>query len=352
MFNSVSPVKIGDRLVGPGLPCFIIAEAGVNHDGSLEKAKRLVDVAVAARADCVKFQSFKTDKLLLPSLEKCDYQRVGDGTEGSYADMIRRLEISEQMHRELFDYCKERGIMFLSTPFDNDSTDLLDRLGVRAFKIDSGNLNHPQHLEHIAKKGKPIILSTGMATIGEIDEAVKTIFSTGNRQLILLHCTSNYPPQPSDVNLRAMTTLQYQFNVPVGYSDHTVGLPVTLAAVGHGAVAIEKHFTLDRSAKGPDHLASLEPDELIQLVKGIRMIDQALGSSRKEPVPSEKAVADSLRRSVVCIKPISQGTVITADMLAIKRPGDGIAPKFFDLIVGRIAQKDIPANSVISWEQI
>ncbi|MAF99553.1 MAG: N-acetylneuraminate synthase [Nanoarchaeota archaeon] len=348
----MQPVKIGDKLIGPNQPTFFIAEAGVNHDGDINKAKQLIDVAVEAGADCVKFQSFKTDKLLVQNLEKAEYQKVGDGTDGNYAEMIRRLEINEQMHVELFNYCEQKGIMFLSTPFDNESTDLLDKLGVKAFKIDSGNLNHPQHLKHIASKSKPIILSTGMATIGEIDEAVKAIYSTGNKQLILLHCTSNYPPSPLDVNLKAMKTLRYQFNIPIGYSDHTPGLPVSLAAVGHGACIIEKHFTLDRNAKGPDHLASLEPQEVIDLVKGFKMIDQAMGSSEKQPVEAEKGVADSLRRSVVTIIDIPKGATITQEMLSIKRPGNGIPPKFKDLVVGRIAQQNIPADSTIAWSQI
>ncbi|MBS3165657.1 N-acetylneuraminate synthase [Candidatus Woesearchaeota archaeon] len=351
MSSSIT-VKIGDKVVGSDNPCFIIAEAGVNHDGSIEKAKKLIDAAVEAKADAVKFQTFKTDKILIKSLEKCRYQKVGDGEEGSYADMIRRLELDEEAHRELFNYATQKGIMFLSTPFDNESTDLLDRLGVKAFKIDSGNLNHPQHLKYIASKGKPIILSTGMATIGEIDEAVKAIYSEGNRQLILLHCTSNYPPSPSDVNLKAMKTLQYQFDVPVGYSDHTIGLPVTLAAVARGAVVVEKHFTLSHMSKGPDHLASLEPNELKQLVEGIRMISQALGSTKKEPVAAEKEVADNLRRSIVSLNDLNQGTKITKEMLAVKRPGTGIPSKYLDLIVGRIVKKDIPEDSLINWDQI
>lgn len=345
------PIQIGKLTVGPGYPVVFIAEAGVNHDGSLEKAKKLIDVAVEAKADIVKFQTFKTDKLLVQNLDKCAYQKVGDGG-GSYADMIRRLELNEQMHIELMAYCKQKGIMFLSTPFDEESVDMLDELGVEAFKIDSGNLNNPYLVRHIASKQKPIVLSTGMARIGEIDEALQTIYSTGNHRIILLHCTSNYPPAISDVNLLAMNTIKMQFNTIVGYSDHTPGIPVSLAAVALGACVIEKHFTLDRSAKGPDHLASVEPHELKELIAGIRMISTALGSTQKHPVPAEKAVAQSLRRSVVSLVPIKKGTVITKEMVAIKRPGDGIAPKFFDLIVGRVAQKDIAGDTPLSWDQI
>jgi len=345
-------IQIGNRLIGLGHPCFIIAEAGVNHDGDLEKAKRLIDVAVEAKADAVKFQSFHTDKLLLLDLDKCQYQKVGDGEQGTYAEMIRRLEISQPMHHELFDHCQKKGIMFLSTPFDEESVDLLDTLGVKAFKIDSGNLNNPRLVKHIASKNKPVFLSTGMATIGEIDEAVKNFYSTGNHQLILLHCTSNYPPNYADVNLKAMDTLSRQFELPVGYSDHTKGLSVSLAAAALEAVVIEKHFTLDRSARGPDHLASVEPQELIDLVKGIRIINLALGNTKKEPVSAEIEVANSLRRSLVAVKFIPKNTIITSEMIDIKRPGNGLSPKYYDLIIGRIAREDIPINTLIKWSQI
>jgi N,N'-diacetyllegionaminate synthase len=345
-------IKIGDKLIGEGQPVFFIAEAGVNHDGDVEKAKKLIDVAAEAGADAVKFQTFKTFKLLTENLEKATYQKVGDGEDGSYAEMIKRLEISKEMHDELYAYCQRKNIMFLSTPFDEDSVDLLDELGVSAFKVDSGNLNNPYLLKHIASKGKPMVMSTGMATVGEIEDALEAVYSTGNRQVILLHCTSNYPPAVEDTNIKALQTMKAQFNVPVGYSDHTPGLPVSLAAVALGAVMIEKHFTLDRSAKGPDHLASLEPQEVTDLVKGIKMVTTALGLSRKAPVPAEAEVAASLRRSVVTVAPIPRGATITREMLAVKRPGDGIPPKFLELMVGRTAQQDIPEDSVINWDQI
>lgn len=345
-------VFLGNRIIGSGYPCFIIAEAGVNHDGDIEKAKKLIDVAVEAGADAVKFQSFKTEKLLIPTLEKCAYQKKGDGKEGTYADMIKRLELNEDMHKELYYYAQQKGIIFLSTPFDEDSVDLLDNLGVYAFKIDSGNLNNPKLVEYIASKNKPIILSTGMATIGEIDESLKVINSTGNNKVILLHCTSNYPPSFSDVNLKAMKTLKLQFNCLVGYSDHTVGIAVSLASVALGAVVIEKHFTLDKMAKGPDHLASLDKKELKEMVAGVRCVSEALGSTSKKPVKKEKEVANSLRRSIVSIVNITKGEIISPEMIAIKRPGNGIEPKFYDLIIGRVAQKDIPINSLITWNQI
>lgn len=350
--DKMNTIKIGDRFVGPGYPIFIIAEAGVNHAGDVEKAKKLIDIALEAKADAVKFQSFKTEKLLLPTLKKCAYQKKGDGEEGSYADMIRNLELNEDMHKELFEYCTDKGIMFLSTPFDEESVDLLDSLGVGAFKIDSGNLNNHQLVKYIASKNKPIILSTGMATIGEIDESLKVMKGVGNNKVILLHCTSNYPPSFSDVNLKAMKTLELQFDCLVGYSDHTEGIAVTTAAVALGAVMIEKHFTLDKNAKGPDHLASLDPLELKSMVKGIRCVHQALGSTSKKPVMAEKEVADNLRRSIVSTINILKGEVISPEMIAIKRPGNGIEPKFYNLIIGRVAQKDIYANSLVKWDQI
>jgi len=346
-------IRIGERIIGPGQPCFVIAEAGVNHDGNVEKAKALIDIAVKAGADVVKFQTFKTDKLVTNALQKCEYQKVGDGSEGNYADMLKKLELNEEAHRELQNYASKKGILFMSTPFDEESADFLHALGVPAFKIDSGNLNNSRLVRHIASKMKPVILSTGMATIGEIDLAVREILSTGNDQLILLHCTSNYPPSFSDTNLKAIETMRLQFeNIPIGYSDHTPGIAVSLAAVALGAVLIEKHFTIDKRSKGPDHLASLEPQELIELVTGIKQVTQSLGSSCKNPVRAEKEVADTLRRSVVSIKAIPKGAKITKEMVAIKRPGNGIPPNLIDIVIGRTAQKDIPGDSLINWDQV
>lgn len=342
---------IGNKKIGRNHPCFIIAEAGVNHNGDIKTALKLIDIAVNAKSDAVKFQTFNTEKLLLPDLDKAEYQKIGDGKKGNYSDMIKRLELSESEHKVLYDYCNEKGILFLSTPFDNDSTDLLNELGVKAFKIDSGNLNNHQHIDYIAKKGKPIILSTGMSNVGEIDEAV-SIVKGNNVPIIILHCTSNYPPSYQDINLRAMETMRLQFNSLIGYSDHTPGIAVSIAAVALGAVLIEKHFTIDRNQQGPDHLASLLSNELIELVDSVSNVQSSLGYTEKKPVLAEKDLITSLRRSIVSIKDIKKGTIIKQEYLDIKRPGNGIPPKYFDLIKGRVARENIPCNSLITWDKV
>ncbi len=345
-------IKIGDKAVGKGKPVFVIAEAGVNHDGDVEKAKKLIDVAVAAKADAVKFQTFKTDKLIVPGVPKAQYHKRTTGDKGDFTQMLRTLELSKEDHEVLAAYAKKKGIIFMSTPFDEDSCDLLFDLGVPLFKIDSGNLNNHQLVRHIASKQLPVIISTGMSTLGEIEETCNVFLSTGNKKLILLHCTSNYPPALEDVNLRAMETMRLAFGTLVGYSDHTQGIPVTLAAVALGAVAIEKHITFDRNAPGPDHLASVEPDELKALVSGVRMIERALGHSMKKPVEDEKDVIAALRRSVVSVADIARGKVITKEMVAIKRPGTGLAPKFIDVVIGRTARVDIKKNELITFDKI
>jgi N,N'-diacetyllegionaminate synthase len=345
-------IQIADRMVGPGKPVFFIAEAGVNHDGDVEKAKKLIDVAAEAKADAVKFQSFKTDKLIVKGVPKADYHKKTTGDEGDFYDLIKELELSKDAHTLLSDYAKEKGIIFMSTPFDEESADMLFELGVPLFKVDSGNLNNLRLVRHIAEKQRPVILSTGMATVGEIEETLEVIKKTGNKNIILLHCTSNYPPALTDVNLNAMDTMAQQFGTIIGYSDHTSGIPITLAAVAKGARVIEKHITLDRSAKGPDHLASVEPHELKEMVVGIRMIEQALGNSAKKPVEAEKEVAAALRRSVVSTMPISKGTVITKEMVAIKRPGTGLAPKYIDTIIGRKVQRDISKDELITFDKV
>ena len=345
-------IKIGERHVGETSPCFIIAEAGVNHDGSVSKAKELIDAAVEAKADAVKFQSFTTDKLILSNTPKAEYHKKTTGDKDGFDDMLRQLELSESDHIEIRDYCDNRGIAFMSTPFDPDSADLLERLGVNVFKVDSGNFNNPYLVKHIAIKDKPMILSTGMTTISEIEETMSVLEEVGNKQAILLHCTSNYPPSYEDVNLRAMMTIRNTFNTLVGYSDHTQGLCITIAAVAMGATVIEKHLTLDRSSPGPDHLASLEPREFSDLVSQVRSVEASMGSSIKRPVAAEAEVADSLRRSVVSTEKIHKGQMITRRMVDVKRPGTGLPPKYLEWVVGRVAQKDIPANQVITFKSV
>ena len=282
-------IRIEDKLIGEEEPCFIIAEAGVNHNGSVELAKKLIDAAKDAGADAVKFQTFKAENVVVKDAQKAEYQKETTG-EGSQYEMIKKLELTEEDFRELADYAKEKDIMFLSSPFDKDSIDLLNELDVPAFKVGSGEITNFPLLRYIAKKGKPIILSTGMSTLGEIEEALDVIRSEGVEDIALLHCVSNYPARIEDVNLRAMGTLKQAFKLPVGFSDHTLGITAPIAAVALGACVIEKHFTLDRNLPGPDHKASLEADELKEMVKAIREVEKVLGNGIKRPTKEEEEI--------------------------------------------------------------
>jgi N,N'-diacetyllegionaminate synthase len=346
----VNPVNVGTFSIGPGKPCFVIAEAGVNHNGDIAIALRLVDAAVRAGVDAVKFQTFKADRIVSQAASKAEYQLRTTSADESQLHMLRRLELSIDAHRELVCYCEDRGMLFLSTPFDEDSADELERLGVAAFKIPSGEITNLDLVRHVAHKGKPVILSTGMAYLGEVETALRTIRDTGNSEVILLHCVSNYPADACDANLRAMGVMRDAFQVPVGYSDHTLGTEVALAAVALGACVVEKHFTLDRTMSGPDHTASLDPDDLASLVKGIRRVEQALGHGRKEPAASEMATAAVARKSLVAEQDIPAGTVLTRSMIAVKRPGTGISPSLAAIAVGRSARRDIQRGTVLAWE--
>ena len=336
----VTSIQIGARVIGPDRPCFVIAEAGVNHDGGLEKAVRLVEVAVEAGADAVKFQTFKAERLVTASAAKADYQVRATGSSEPQAQMLRRLELADDDHRELMRQCDRHGILFLSTPFDDGSVDLLADLGVEAFKIASGDVTNFPLLIHIASKGKPVILSTGMSSLGEVEAAVRTLEQAGTRELALLHCVSNYPAEPGDANLRAMETMARAFRVPVGYSDHTLGIEVTLAAVALGACVVEKHFTLDRTLPGPDHHMSLEPDELATLVHGIRTVEAALGDGRKVAAASEARTAAVARRSLVARCDIPKGTVLTEDQVVIQRPASGLPPSMLSQLCSRRLRVD------------
>lgn len=334
-------------------PVFIIAEAGVNHNGSLKLAKKLVDVAVEAGADAVKFQTFKTDRLVIRDSPKAAYQQETTGSEGSQYQMLKQLELGRADHLELIKYCRQKNIMFLSTPFDFESADLLDEIGVPVFKVGSGDLTNLPLLEHIALKGKPMIVSTGMSGLSEVEAAVNIITGTGNKDLILLHCVSNYPADFKDVNLRAMSTLKKAFGVPVGYSDHTPGIEVSIAAVALGARVIEKHFTLDKSMEGPDHRASLDPAELKQLVQSIRNVEKALGDGIKRCQNSEQDVRKVARKSLVARRKIKAGEQLTLENVTIKRPETGIKPGKLNSLIGKArAKKDIEFDTVIRWEDI
>jgi N,N'-diacetyllegionaminate synthase len=343
-------VKLNGRPVGPGNPCFIIAEAGVNHNGDPALAKRLIDAAAKAGVDAVKFQTFKTDRLMTRFAPKADYQRAATDPSESQADMIRRLELPFDVFQDLFDYCRQRNVLFLSTPFDEESADFLDELGVPAFKLGSGELTNIPFVAHVARKKKPLLVSTGMSWLVEVETCVRAIREAGNQDIVLLHCVSSYPAAPQDTNLRAMETMRQAFGVPVGYSDHTVGVEVPLAAAALGACVVEKHFTLDRSLPGPDHQASAEPAELAALVRGIRAVESALGHGRKEPAASEAGTARAARRSLVAACDIAAGTVLTEEMIAIKRPGTGLPPAMRPHVVGRRARVPIAKDSVLNLE--
>jgi N,N'-diacetyllegionaminate synthase len=348
----LSPVVVGGRRIGPGEPVFVIAEAGVNHNGDPQRAKKMVDAAAEAGADAVKFQTFSAERLVTAAALEGGRDDPAAPALQSQIEMLRRLELSPQAHRELHSLCEARRILFLSTPFDERSADLLEGLGVLAFKIGSGELTHLAFLDYIARKRKPVMLSTGMAYLSEVDEATRVIRNAGCDQLILLHCVSAYPAAPSQANLRAMRAMSEAFQMPVGYSDHTLGSEVALAAVALGACVIEKHFTLDRTLPGPDHHVSLEPRELGAMVRSIRTVERALGRGIKEPGQSELANRIAVRRSLVAVQNIPAGTRIHKDMITAKRPATGLPPGCLDWLIGRRARVMITANQFILPEMV
>ena len=348
----VDPVTIGEQKVGPGLPCLVIAEAGVNHNGSLEMALRLIDAAADAGADIVKFQTFKAEEVVSPIAPKADYQVQTTGGSESQLEMVKKLELQPEAFRQIERRCRERGIVFMSTPFDKGSVDLLKDLGVVAFKIGSGELTNLPFLSYVAAQGKPMILSTGMSNLDEVAAAVGAVRAAGNRELVILHCVSNYPAAPSSVNLRVMKTLEDEFGVPVGYSDHTEGIAIPLAAVALGACIVEKHFTLDRSLPGPDHRASLEPHELAAMMRGIRTVEAALGDGIKQPAAEELNTAAVARRSLVAACDLQAGTVLLDAMVAIRRPGTGLPPSALLQLVGRCLRQDVAAGELITMEML
>ena len=344
-------IALNGRLIGDREPCFIIAEAGVNHNGDMVLAKELIDQAKEAGADAIKFQTFNTEDLVTHGTEKAHYQISTTGN-GTQYEMLKELELSEHDFGELVGYAKERGITFLSTPFDEPSVDLLERLDIPAFKIGSGDLTNLPFLRYVAAKQRPMIVSTGMATMDEVMDAMNAIRTSGNDRIALLHCTSNYPAKIEDCNLRAMDTLRDEFKVAVGYSDHTLGITIPIAAVAMGASIIEKHFTLDNSMPGPDHKASLEPEGLREMIRQIRSVENAFGTGRKEPVQDESENKRIARRSIVARTDIPKGTVISGQMLAVKRPGTGLAPKHMDEIIGHSAIVDIRKDQVITRDMV
>lgn len=342
-------VEIGEYFIGHGCPVFIIAEAGVNHNGDLDRALSMIDAAVAAGVDAVKFQTYSTEALITRTAPKAQYQSLTTDPGESQFEMLKRLEISEEFQRQLVKHCRQRGIMFLSTPYDEGSADLLQELGVPAFKVASTDTTNIPFLKLLARKGRPVILSTGMSTLGEVEEAVFAIQGEGNPDVIILQCTAQYPSPISEMNLNAMATMRQAFGCPVGFSDHSEGIGAAPWAVAAGACMVEKHFTLSRNLPGPDHLASLEPGELTDLVRIVRQVEQAMGDGIKRPVPCELPNKLTHQKSIVARRHIAAGQVLVAEDLTCKRPGTGVRPRYLEQFIGLRARRDIAADELLDW---
>jgi len=328
---------------------FIIAEAGVNHNGDIHIAMKLIDAAVSAGADAVKFQTFKTENVVSQTAPKAQYQKETGESNESQFDMLKKLELDIDAHKTLLSYCQTKGIKFLSTPFDNKSIDLLESLGLDVYKIPSGEITNLPYLRHIGSLSKKVIMSTGMSTMSEIKEALSILLKAGTlkENITILHANTMYPTPMQDVNLRAMLTIQNYFDIPVGYSDHTLGIEVDIAAVAMGATVIEKHFTLDKTLDGPDHQASLNPDELKNMVMAIRNIEKAMGDGKKVVSSSEKENKDIARKSITAIQKINKGDIFTEDNITVKRPGNGISPMKWDEVIGSKAKKNYLFDDLI-----
>lgn len=346
-------IKIGQRLVGEGQQTFFIADIGANFDSSLEKAKKLALAAKEAGADVVKFQSFLADKIISgPSFAKIQLKGIHGSWPKPVNEIFRDVEFPREWHKELMDYCKEIGVTFSSSPYDFKVVDLLNEIGVDFFKIGSGEITWPEMLKYIAKKGKPMILSTGDSTLAEIDEAVRIIESTGNNDLILLQCITNYPSKVESANINVLKTYQTAFDIITGYSDHSPGDIVALGAVALGAKVIEKHFTLNKKDKGPDHPHSMEPWEFKQMVKRVRLLERALGSTRKEVVEEESETVIVQRRSLHTKREIKKGEIIKEEDIIELRPAIGILPKYKNIVVGRRTKLNIGKYEAIRWEDL
>ena len=327
----------------------IIAEAGVNHNGSMESAKRLIDVAAKASADYVKFQTFKAETLVTQTADKAEYQKGLTGADESQFEMIKKLEFDKEAHEELMNYCKQKKIQFLSTAFDHGSIKLLEKLDIPLYKIPSGEITNLPYLRHIGGMDMPIIMSTGMSTLDEVRDALNILLEAGAKKdkITILHCNTEYPTPMEDVNLKAMITIRDELGVNIGYSDHTLGIEVPIAAVALEATVIEKHFTLDRNMSGPDHAASLEPEELKAMVTAIRNIEKAMGDGIKKPSSSEIKNMPIARKSIVAKNSIKKGELFTKDNLTVKRPGTGISPMEWDVLIGKKANKNYDVDDLI-----
>lgn len=334
--------------------CIIIAEAGVNHNGDINMAKQLVDAAANAGADYVKFQTFVATNAVTANAKKAQYQITNTGNNSSQLDMIKKLELNHEQHFELIKYCKLKKIKFLSTAFDLESVAFLKSLKLDLIKIPSGEITNLRLLEACGGQNKNILLSTGMCNLAEINDAIKVIVKSGTskNKITLLHCTTEYPAPFKDINLNAMKTMQQKFKLPVGYSDHTEGIAISLAAVAMGATVIEKHITIDRTLPGPDHRASIEPDEFAQLVKGIREIELSMGDGEKKAMPSEKKNIAIARKSICAKTDIKKGTLLNDSLLTAKRPGTGISPMLINNLIGKKIKKDLPKDTLLKWSDL
>lgn len=339
-------IRIGQRLVGPGEPCYVIAEAGSNHNRDWETALKLIEVAAAAGADAVKWQTYSAETMYSRKAPRFDHLK-----EDTW-ELIKRIEMPREWHADLARACADHGVHFLSTPFDLEAVEQLAAVGAPAYKIASFEITHLPLLKAVAQTGKPIILSTGMASLGDIELALETIDKAGGTEVALLHCAIGYPPRFEDLHLRAMDTIRQAFDVPVGFSDHTLGFVSDIAAVARGADIIEKHYTLSRQMTGPDHPFALEPGELREMIASIRQTEAALGRPIKHHTPSEEVFYHGARRSLVAACAMPQGTVIEERMLAVKRPGTGIHPKFIPLVVGRTVKVDVAEDDILTWEMV
>ncbi len=342
-------ILIGSKIIGSGAQVFVIAEIGINHDGSAIQAEKLIDAAADSGADAVKLQSYRADRLLIPSRDR--YAQQADGAESAY-QMLRRCELSWEDQAKLKKHADQRNILFLSTPFDEESADFLDSIDVPAFKIASGDITHVPLLRHVAAKGKPVLLSTGMSYLSEVADAIYALRTAGANEIVLMHCVSSYPAQPLQMNLRALQTMQSYFELPVGLSDHSEGILLPLIAVPLGAVVIEKHFTLDKNASGPDHKASMNPADLKSLVTNLRNVESSLGDGRKRPSDLEEESRLFGRRSIVAAVDIRGEEKIADWMLTFKRPGSGLEPRYLEKVIGMTARRNIGKDTILQWEDL
>jgi N,N'-diacetyllegionaminate synthase len=342
-------ILIDQKVIGSGSQVFVVAEIGINHDGSVSQAEKLIDAAADAGADAVKFQSFRADHLLIPSRDR--YAQQTEGAESAY-QMLRRCELSWEDQERLKKHADKRDILFMSTPFDEESADFLDSLDVPVFKIASSDITHVPLLRHVASKGKPVFLSTGMSFLSEVADAIWTLRSAGAKEILLMHCVSTYPAVPQHMNLRALQTLQSYFELPVGLSDHSEGILLPLVSVALGAVVIEKHFTIDKNAPGPDHKASMDPADLKMLIKSLRDVEASLGDGRKRPSDIEEESRLFSRRSIVAAVDIRAQEQIADWMLAFKRPGSGLEPRYYEKVIGMTARRNIGKDTILQWEDL